>query len=79
MIHLMIFIWVNTVFLFSPLKKGSLSFAESEWKHIFVSPDVLRGVENVFMYDNGKYFMHVLADLNYANGKRAAIKVIIKL
>lgn len=26
-----------------------------------------------------KYFMHVLADLNYANGKRAAIKVIIKL
>jgi hypothetical protein len=34
----------------------------------------------VFMHDNNEeYFMHVLADLNYANGKRAAIKVIIKL
>jgi N-dimethylarginine dimethylaminohydrolase len=40
----------------------------------------LEGVEISCLYTTKEeYFMHVLADLNYANGKRAAIKVIIKL
>lgn len=57
--------------------RGREGFALNE--NIFCGSPSIPEHSSCLYTTKAEYFMHVLADLNYANGKRAAIKVIIKL